>query len=847
MTSNMFFTMLFKRISCVIPVVLLLIDALATSVGAQENQKQRHEGHHQYRHIPNERWDIWSEWSPCSVDCGTGVTTRSRDCRSTLTGTFSEACIGKGEEIKVCEITGCLKQVEQSCRELEVRVYGGKRYRWIPYTHPSRECEMACRPIGAGFYLGLGRNVSDGTPCGDLVNEVCIAGQCKSIGCDGVVESEATVDSCGVCGGEGDTCKRIHKTFTDNVKFGYSTIATIPRGSANILIRELANTRNYLVIKATDGSFQINAAYRLSRFGDYPAAGTMFTYDRQTGPDCPDECIRADGPTDVSIEVMILAYTDNTGIEYSYSVPTSYVHYDDSEEDMMPVVYIEGGRIPSEKEVRVNSVNGDKKRPIFSHDFKFKKNKNKPVHVEHEGVATDTNKVDNQHGMESTQSTLDTGQNKPDVETTTTSNSEIIVEEIAGEGGDSNETIIIETENGEDISNRTDALQAPKSGVITEEGEPGVTIEDMYNNDNRIPSLYSWTVSGYSVCSATCGQGKQTPNLECIVTDKKVKVNNTFCSGEEKPAALVKECNYGPCPASWKPGQWSKCSVSCGTGYQTRQYVCTRTNGEQVSRYECGVPSIEQEEKSCDMGSCTSGWYYTEWPERCPVTCAYGTISRDVHCFSDTGNERTACPEREKPESEKSCRNDDCGGFWLTGPWSKCNGTCGMAYQNREIACASKRYGGRVTVVSESACVNEERPATYMSCDFKPCQPDWYMNDWGQCSVTCGSGQRSRDIRCLDSNMQTSSSCDPAKKPADRELCTQRRCPLADESMPADNTNQRTDPPPAPPAPPKQGPVIPGCKDKFSQCRMVLQARLCQYKYYQRICCASCESLKRNT
>ncbi|XP_060601431.1 thrombospondin type-1 domain-containing protein 4-like isoform X2 [Ruditapes philippinarum] len=794
MTSLVSINMSLKRIRFTIPLVLLYIHFTARSASAQENQKQRHEGHHNYRNIPNQRWDIWSEWSACSVDCGTGINTRSRDCRSTLTGTFSNACIGKGEEIKICEITGCIKQVEHSCRELEMRLYGGKRYHWIPYTHPLRECEMACRPVGAGFYLGLGRNVSDGSPCGESQNEACIGGQCKSIGCDGVVESETVVDTCGVCGGNDDTCKRIHKSFTDSVKFGYSTIDTIPRGAANILIKENRNSRNYLALKATDGSFQINSAYRLSRFGDYPALGTTFTYDRHSGPDCPDECIRADGPIDVSIDVMILAYGSNEGIDYSYSVPTYYRDYGIKEEGIAPVVYIEG---------------------------------------DVESTTTTTTAA-------TTTATTTTAATK-----TTGDNSSIIIYDSVDDTG--NETVTIVTGDDDVISNRNDALQATKSGVITDDSETSVAIEDMYNNDNRIPSLYSWTVAGYSTCSSTCGQGKQSPILQCLVTDKKVKVNNTFCSGEEKPAAVVKECNYGPCPPSWKPGAWSKCSVSCGTGYKTRRYVCTRPNGEQVSDYECGSPSVRQEERSCDTGSCTSGWYYTEWPEHCPATCAYGTISRHVHCFSDTGNELTACPDREKPQSEKTCRDDDCGGFWLTGPWSECNGTCGMVYQNREIACASKRHGGRVTVVSESACVYEEKPATYMSCDFKPCQPEWYMNEWSQCSATCGSGQKSRDIRCLDDAMQTSSGCDPASKPADREPCTQRRCPLSDESRPTEKIDNHVTNAPPPPAPAKYDPVIPGCEDKFKQCSMVLRANLCQYKYYQKICCNTCENLKRNS
>jgi len=32
----------------------------------------------------------------------------------------------------------------------------------------------------------------------------------------------------------------------------------------------------------------------------------------------------------------------------------------------------------------------------------------------------------------------------------------------------------------------------------------------------------------------------------------------------------------------------------------------------------------------------------------------------------------------------------------------------------------------------------------------------------------------------------------------------------------------------------------PGCKDHWNQCRLVVQARLCPYKYYKEKCCHSC-------
>lgn len=62
--------------------------------------------------------------------------------------------------------------------------------------------------------------------------------------------------------------------------------------------------------KATDGSFQINTGYGLSRFGDHPGAGTLFTYTRNAGPDCPEECISAEGPTDASVDIMVSGETE---------------------------------------------------------------------------------------------------------------------------------------------------------------------------------------------------------------------------------------------------------------------------------------------------------------------------------------------------------------------------------------------------------------------------------------------------------------------------------------------------------------------------------------------------------
>ena len=41
------------------------------------------------------------------------------------------------------------------------------------------KCEIACRPIGHGFYQALGRNFTNGTSCSADSTNVCVNGECK--------------------------------------------------------------------------------------------------------------------------------------------------------------------------------------------------------------------------------------------------------------------------------------------------------------------------------------------------------------------------------------------------------------------------------------------------------------------------------------------------------------------------------------------------------------------------------------------------------------------------------------------------------------------------------------------
>ena len=70
----------------------------------------------------------------------------------------------------------------------------------------------------------------------------------QDVGCDGILGSGAIVDQCGICGGDGSTCRVISGIFMRMrlTQFGYHHVTTIPTGACNINITELGRSRNYL-------------------------------------------------------------------------------------------------------------------------------------------------------------------------------------------------------------------------------------------------------------------------------------------------------------------------------------------------------------------------------------------------------------------------------------------------------------------------------------------------------------------------------------------------------------------------------------------------------------------------
>lgn len=354
---------------------------------------------------------------------------------------------------------------------------------------------------------------------------------------------------------------------------------------------------------------------------------------------------------------------------------------------------------------------------------------------------------------------------------------------------------------------------------------------------------FVWTISGFTPCSEPCGGGSQQTQVVCMKSDTRVVVIAENCNINARPSQTTVECNTQPCSSRWTAGTWSDCSVTCGNGLETRTVECKQrisptlhlsvsadrctdqkppttqfcrrpacfqwqaTNWTQCST-NCGLgertrniqcvngegeavsPSLCAEDRPktreiCDMGSCAKGWYYTKWTRDCSPECGKSHKTRQVYCAAEDGSTLPGdkCPLDQKPRERKSCgAAKPCGGKWFAGPWSECNTTCGEgAWRTREVVCMKKHGRHLWSVVGKENCVRKERPSSKEECtQLAPCQPEWYTTHWTECSASCGTGTKTREVKCLDADRQSNAGCPAQRRPHERRPCNPHSCDVSD-------------------------------------------------------------------
>jgi len=278
------------------------------------------------------------------------------------------------------------------------------------------------------------------------------------------------------------------------------------------------------------------------------------------------------------------------------------------------------------------------------------------------------------------------------------------------------------------------------------------------------PCKYSpW--GSWSPCPATCGNGGAMHFR-----------NRTLLNPSQVPAGQcldlqqMGDCDRNPCPIDCSVGpwaNWSPCPVTCGDGYQIR----SRTTSPPL--YGGAICPYTFEVKYCNPGPCPIPCVVSPWGpwSPCPVTCSDGpAYYRDRH-RSILLNGTNGCPDVALTDTEPvACGSGPCPKNCELGPWgdwAPCVG-CGLQQTSRSRNITQQPSGGgRVCQVTSAfrLCQNDPCP---VPCTFSP----W--SDWSPCSVSCGTGKRSRTRYLLD--FGADASVCPTLVTTDN--CVQSCCPV---------------------------------------------------------------------
>uniref|UniRef100_A0A8C7K273 ADAM metallopeptidase with thrombospondin type 1 motif 2 n=1 Tax=Oncorhynchus kisutch TaxID=8019 RepID=A0A8C7K273_ONCKI len=177
-------------------------------------------------------------------------------------------------------------------------------------------------------------------------------------------------------------------------------------------------------------------------------------------------------------------------------------------------------------------------------------------------------------------------------------------------------------------------------------------------------AYFEWALKKWSQCSKPCGGGKQYTRFGCRRKSDGKMVHRTYCVNIDNLRAISRDCNQKECSQPvWITGDWEECSSSCGkTGYQSRSVRCQQplSGGGQRSIHSkyCNDDRPEGR-RPCNRQLCPAQWRVGPWSQ-CSVTCGNGSQERQVLC-STPDNSVGLCMET-KPITLRTCQLVPCTG-----------------------------------------------------------------------------------------------------------------------------------------------------------------------------------------